>query len=119
LSSEIVERLQGKALRNFMDMLILAEMKKEASLSGYDIISFVHKKFGVFVSSGTVYSLLYSLERAGLIKGVWNDRKRVYKLSEKGIQNIEVITKANDEVQKFLRNLSLLNANSHAKPIDI
>jgi DNA-binding PadR family transcriptional regulator len=115
LSSEIVERLQGKALRNFMDILILTEMKKEASLSGYDVISLVHKKFNIFVSSGTVYSLLYSLERAGLIKGVWNDRKRVYELSEKGLQNIEVITKANDEVQKFLRNLSLLDANSRAK----
>jgi DNA-binding PadR family transcriptional regulator len=97
-----------------MDILILAEIEKGA-LSGYDVISLVHKKFGILVSSGTVYSLLYSMERDGLIKGAWNDRKRVYELSERGEQNIKVISKANEEVQNFLRNLSLLNANSHAK----
>jgi len=115
LSSEIVERLERRTLQDFMDILMLAEMKKEGSLSGYDVIGLFHKKFGVLMSSGTVYSLLYSLEREGLIKGVWNDRKRVYELSEKGEQNIKVITKANVEVQNFLRNLSLLNANSHDK----
>ena len=115
MSSEIVERLERRTLQDFMDILMLAEMKKEGSLSGYDVIGLFHKKFGVLMSSGTVYSLLYSLEREGLIKGVWNDRKRVYELSEKGEQNIKVITKANVEVQNFLRNLSLLNANSHDK----
>jgi DNA-binding PadR family transcriptional regulator len=115
LSSEIVERLKRKALRNFMDILILTEMKK-SPLSGYDVIGLVHKKFDVFVSSGTVYSLLYSLERDGLIKGVWNDRKRVYELSEKGEQNIGVITKANEEIQNFLRNISHLNAAKSATP---
>ena len=90
-----------------MEILILAEMKKGA-LSGYDVIGLVHKKFDVFVSSGTVYSLLYSLERDGLIKGVWDDRKRVYELSEKGEQNMEIITKANGEIQNFIRNISTL-----------
>jgi DNA-binding PadR family transcriptional regulator len=99
-----------------MDILILAEIK-EGALSGYDVISLVHKKFGILVSSGTVYSLLYSLERDGLIKGVWDQRKRVYELSEKGEQNIKVITKANEAAKNFLRDLSLLNANSHAKQI--
>jgi len=112
--SEIVERLQRRALQNFMDILILTEMKK-CSLSGYDVIGLIHRKFGVLMSSGTIYSLLYSLERDGLIKGVWNQRKRVYEPSEKGEQSIKVITKANEELQSFLRNLSLLHANSHAK----
>jgi len=115
LSSKIIEKLEKRALRNFTDILILAEMKKEGSLSGYDVIGLFHKKFGVVMSSGTVYSLLYSLERDGLIKGAWNNRKRVYELSEKGEQNIKVITNANDAIQNFLRDLSSLNANSHAK----
>ena len=119
MSSEIAEKLERRALQNFMDILMLAEMKKEGSLSGYDVICLIHKKFGVLMSSGTVYSLLYSLEREGLITGVWNNRKRVYELSERGEQNIKVITNANDAVQNFLRDLSLLNANSHAKQISI
>jgi len=92
-----------------MDILILTEMKK-SSISGYDVISLIHQKFGILLSSGTVYSMLYSLERDGFIKGVWNQRKRVYTLNERGEQNMKVITKANQEIQNFLRNISLLDA---------
>jgi len=108
-TSKLAEKLRKRVIQDFMDILVLTEMKK-VSLSGYDVIDLLHRKFGVMLSSGTVYSLLYSLERDGLIKGVWNQRKRVYALTEKGEQNINVITKANKEVQIFLRNISLLNA---------
>lgn len=107
-SLKIVENLRKKAVKNFMDILILTEIKK-GSLSGYDVIRFIHRRFGILVSSGTVYSLLYSLERDGLIKGVWNQRKRVYALTEMGERNIKVINKANEEIQNFLKNISLLN----------
>ena len=92
-----------------MDIFILTEMEKGA-LSGYDAIGLIHQKFGIVLSSGTVYSLLYSMERDGMIKGVWNSRKRVYELTEKGEQNIKAIIKANKEVQDFLKRLSLLNS---------
>jgi len=108
-SSKLVEKLQRRAIQNFMDILVLTEMKK-GSLSGYDVIALIHKRFGILMSSGTIYSLLYSLERDGFIKGVWNQRKRVYKLTENGEQNIKAITDANKEIQNFLRNISLLNA---------
>jgi len=108
-SSQIVEKLRKRVIQNFMDIFILTEMKK-GSMSGYDVIGLIHKRFGILVSSGTIYSMMYSLEREGLIKGVWNQRKRVYLLTEKGEQNINVIAKANGEIQNFLRNISLLNA---------
>lgn len=105
--SKTAEKLRRRAIKSFMDILILAELRK-ASMSGYDIIGLIHKRFGILVSSGTVYSLLYSLERDGLIKGVQNRRKRVYALTEKGEQNIKVITRANGEIQSFLRNMLFL-----------
>lgn len=108
-SPKLLEKLRIRAIKSFMDILVLTEMKK-GSLSGYDVIALTHKRFGILVSSGTIYSLLYSLERDGLIKGVWNQRKRVYVLSEKGQQDINVITKANQEIQNFLKNISLLNS---------
>lgn len=107
--SKLVEKLRKRVIQNFMDILVLTEMKK-GSLSGYDVIALLHRRFGILLSSGTIYSLLYSLERDGLIKGVWNQRKRVYALTEQGEQNIKAITKANEEIQNFLRNISLLNA---------
>ena len=79
----------------------MAELKS-GPLSGYDVISFIHNKFHLLVSSGTVYSLLYSLERNGLIEGAWNERKRVYKLTEKGRKTIETILNANDKINNFV-----------------
>ena len=106
------ERLEGKTLKkmheriikNFMDIIILAELRI-GPMSGYDVISFIHNKFHLLVSSGTVYSLLYSLERNGLIEGTWNERKRVYKLTEKGKKTIETILSANDKIKNFITNL--------------
>ena len=104
------EKLRKRAIKNFMDILVLTELKKQ-SLSGYDVMGLIHKKFDVLVSSGTVYSLLYSLEREGLIKGVMNQRTRIYELTDKGERDMKLITKANEEIQSFLKNISLLNAS--------
>jgi len=82
LEGKILKKMHERIIKNFMDIIILAELRN-GPLSGYDVISFIHNKFHLLVSSGTVYSLLYSLERNDLIEGTWNERKRVYKLKEK------------------------------------
>lgn len=110
--SEFLEKLRERALKNFIDILVLKEMEKHP-LSGYDVIGLVHQRFGTLTSSGTVYSMLYSLEREGLIQGVSNERKRVYALTEKGKQNIEGITKADKEIQSFIKNISMVNAPNY------
>ncbi|NIR86536.1 hypothetical protein GWO13_02765 [Candidatus Bathyarchaeota archaeon] len=99
-SSEFLQRLRERVIKNFMDLLALSEIKK-GSLSGYDVIGLIHRRFNLLVGSGTVYSLLYSLERDGLIKGVWNHRKRVYVLTEKGERDIEAIARAKAEFKNF------------------
>jgi DNA-binding PadR family transcriptional regulator len=70
----MAEKLRRKTLKSFLDILILEELRK-SSLSGYDIIDLIHKKFGILVSSGTVYSLLYSMERDGLIKAFGTNKR--------------------------------------------
>jgi DNA-binding PadR family transcriptional regulator len=104
LEGKILKRMHERIIKNFMDIIIMAELKNGA-LSGYDVISFIHNKFHILVSSGTVYSLLYSLERNGLIEGAWNERKRVYKLTEKGRKTIETILNANDKINNFVTAL--------------
>jgi DNA-binding PadR family transcriptional regulator len=102
--SKIVENLRRRTIKTFMDMLILAELQ-EKPLSGYDIISLVHRRFNVLVSSGTVYSLLYSLERKGLVTADMDQRKRVYTLTEKGEQTLETVGRANVEINGLVQNL--------------
>lgn len=108
MSQKIVEKLRKRVIKNFMDILVLTKLRN-SQMSGYDVISYIHKRFGILVSSGTVYSLLYSLERQGLIKGAINGRKRVYLLTEKSEQDLESIKKTGGEIQNLLRNILSLN----------
>jgi len=87
-----------------MDILILSKLK-EAPMSGYDIISLIYKKFHILLGSGSVYSLLYSMERKGLIKGVWNERKRMYVLTPKGEATIEAALKSYEKIENFIMTL--------------
>jgi len=96
--------MHRRIVKTFLDVLVLAELRN-GPLSGYDVIAFIHNKFRLLVSSGTVYSLLYSLERDGLIRGVWNQRKRVYQLTEKGEDTIKTILNANDKIQYLTMSL--------------
>jgi DNA-binding PadR family transcriptional regulator len=78
---------------------------KDKPLSGYDVISLIHKKYDVLLSSGTIYSQLYSLERGGIIRGEQNKRKRVYELTEKGEQAIGDIIRVNGQIQNLLKTI--------------
>jgi len=82
----------------------MTELQKGA-LSGYDVISYIHNKFNLLVSSGSVYSLLYSLERNGLVEGVWEERKRLYKLTQKGEKTINTLLGASDKIKGFMANI--------------
>ena len=104
LEGRILKKMHERIIKNFMDIIIMAELRN-GPLSGYDVISYIHNKFNLLVSSGTVYSLLYSLERNGLVEGAWDERKRTYKLTEKGQKTIETILNANDKINGFMTNL--------------
>lgn len=104
MDGQIIKEMHGRIVKNFMDLLIMTELRNNP-MSGYDVISFIHKKFRLLISSGTVYSLLYSLERDGLIEGNFNNRKRVYVLTEKGEETIQAIQESSQQIQAFMANL--------------
>ncbi len=104
LEGRILKKMHERIIKNFMDIIIMTELRN-GPLSGYDVISYIHNKFNLLISSGTIYSLLYSLERNGLVEGVWDERKRIYKLTEKGQKTIETILNASDKIKGFIANL--------------
>ena len=71
-----------------MDLLILMELR-ERTMSGYDVMTMIYRRFGILMGSGSVYSLLYRMEREGLITGTWQQRRRVYELTPDGAQVAE------------------------------
>ena len=104
LEAEILKKINERMIKSFMDIIIMSELRN-APLSGYDVISYINTRFGVLVSSGTVYSLLYSLERNGLVEGIWVEKKRTYKLTEKGEKTITTILNAHEKIEGFMSNL--------------
>lgn len=105
--ARIIKKMHERVIKTFMDTIIMNELQN-GPISGYDAISYIHNKFGFLVSSGTVYSLLYSLERNDLVQGAWIERKRVYKLTEKGARTIQTILNSNEKLKGFLT--TVLNA---------
>lgn len=99
-----VEKLRKQTVKAVMDIIMLAELKN-GSMSGYDAIGHIHNKFGVLLSSGTIYSHLYALERDDLIRGTRGRNKRVYELTEKGEQTLENISSENREILSTLKNV--------------
>lgn len=105
MEAEIFKELHKRIVRSFMDIVILVELRKGRPLSGYDVVAFIHKKFGLLMSSGTVYSTLYALERKGLVEGMCSKRTRVYKLTDLGKETINIILKAYEKIENFMATL--------------
>ena len=85
----LVETLPRDALEHFvkrhLETLVLS-MLRESQMCGYDIIRTIYQRYHTFLSQGTVYPLLYSLESKGLLSVVKSDspRSKVYALTEEG-----------------------------------
>jgi DNA-binding PadR family transcriptional regulator len=102
--NENVKKLRKRVIKSFLDIVVLAEVQ-ERPLSGYDIVDLLRKRFDVYFSLGTVYSLLFSLERDGLVTGNMNSRKRVYAITEKGEKTLKTVESANGKILGLLRDM--------------
>lgn len=102
--AQIIKKAQDRILGVYIEAIILSKLRREP-LSGYDLIKLFQKDFHVLVSSGTMYSTLYSLERQGLIKGSTSGRKKVFELTHLGKVAFQIISESDD-----LSNLLLMIA---------
>ena len=74
-------------------------------MSGYDVIKYLHKNFRMLPSPGTVYSILYSLERQELIEGRMDQGKRVYNLTSQGETCLKDIGITKTRIQALLSHV--------------
>lgn len=96
--------MRKRVVRNFMDVLILQEIRK-GMMSGYDVMAYLQKQFGVSLSSGTVYGILYSMERHKLIEGFSIGNKRVYRITDS--RDTSKLLRAYEPLQNFLKTASI------------
>lgn len=98
------EEFQERILRAFLDMAILARLE-EKPMNGYYLTTFFIKKFGAVISTSTIYSILYAMERDELIKGIYYRRSRVYELTEKGKKKLEYTRNMLDQIQALVKKM--------------
>jgi DNA-binding PadR family transcriptional regulator len=98
------EGLRRQLLRRFIDVLIVAALK-EREMTGYDIMLLLNSKHDLMISSGTIYSTLYSMEREGFVKGYSDGKRRVFQLTKQGMQRGELLKVTGRKVMVLLEGL--------------
>lgn len=105
MESKTIHTLDRRIIKNFMDIIVLKQLKNNHPMSGYDIIKFLHRRFQILPSPGTVYSLLYKLERKDLIEGCMNQGKRVYELTNQGEKRLKELTIIKNYIQTVVSTI--------------
>jgi DNA-binding PadR family transcriptional regulator len=81
------KEVSNKLMKGLLDLIILQFLNAQP-MHGYQIITKIRKSFGVYFGPSTVYPLLNTLEKKGLVNSSWNmnsDRPRkIYSLTTNG-----------------------------------
>ena len=83
----------GNRVKSFLDVIVLA-MLNGKPIHGYKIIADLHRTFGVLLSPGTLYPLLYNLEAKKLVEVTEEKRKKLYRLTPMGQERVLKITRS-------------------------
>lgn len=107
LAKDLEKVWRERIVKNHLDLIILRLLKAKPRW-GYEINMEIRDRFQVYLSAGTLYPLLHSLENDDFVVGVWeSERKRgrrIYKITEKGE---EFLTIGEDAVDTLLRRLGV------------
>ncbi len=96
LKEEFIQRLTAR----FLDLIIMGRFRNEP-FSNYDAHKFVQDEFGLKISSGTIHSTIYGMERKRLVTSLTMNGKRVYRLTDRGKMTVEVATSP-EEIATFV-----------------
>jgi len=93
-------------VKNNLDLIILRLLRGKPQW-GYEINIAIRNRYRVYLSAGTLYPLLHSLERDGYIQGDWESEKgrgrRIYKITETGIGFLESGERATLELARMMQ----------------
>ncbi|MBI3412506.1 MAG: PadR family transcriptional regulator [Candidatus Aenigmarchaeota archaeon] len=93
LSSESIDKVIKddsieRYVKNDLKMIIFALLMNKP-MCGTDMIKAVHKNFNVFLSPGTIYPLLHTLEKKGMIQYEYVVKKKIYKLVDISLHEVK------------------------------
>jgi len=95
-----------RVVKNNLDLIILRLLRSQPRW-GYEVNTAIRDRFRVYLSAGTLYPLLHSLEEDGYIQGEWEEAKgrgrRIYKITESGINFLEAGERATLELGRIIQ----------------
>jgi len=83
-----IERLLKSNTVENLWIYILSLLKKK-KIYGWEIPKIIEKEFGFKPGRITPYRVLYRLEKAGFVKSELKERRRIYKITEKGKEELK------------------------------
>jgi PadR family transcriptional regulator PadR len=91
-----------------LDLIILRLLKSKPRW-GYEINIAIRDRFKVYLSAGTLYPLLHSLEESGRVEGVWESEggrgRRIYRVTQSGIQFLSAGERMTAELVKLMQTM--------------
>ena len=95
-----------RVVKNNLDLIILRLLRSQPRW-GYEVNTAIRDRFRVYLSAGTLYPLLHSLEEDGYIQGEWESEKgrgrRIYRITESGISFLEAGERATLELARIIQ----------------
>jgi PadR family transcriptional regulator PadR len=95
-----------RVVKNNLDLIILRLLRAKPQW-GYEVNIAIRNRYRVYLSAGTLYPLLHSLENAGYVQGDWESEKgrgrRIYKITETGIGFLESGERATLELARMMQ----------------
>ena len=96
-----------RVVKNNLDLIVLKLLRLRPQW-GYEVNIAIRDRYRVYLSAGTLYPLLHSLESDGYIQGEWEADKRrgrrIYKITDTGINFLEVGERAIVELARLMQS---------------
>lgn len=96
-----------RVVKNNLDLIILRLLRSKPRW-GYEVNIAIRDKYRVYLSAGTLYPLLHSLEEDGYIQGEWESEKgrgrRIYKITDSGLGFLEAGERATLELARLIQS---------------
>lgn len=115
IKGSLQEEASTKLVKGLLDMIILHFLDGE-SRHGYQIISKIRSTFGVYFGPSSIYPLLGTLEKKGLIESSWDmscERPRkMYRLTANGQR---ILSFTEDSLNMICRKITNSSVESESE----
>jgi len=108
------KEVSTKLMKGLLDLIILQFLSTQP-MHGYQMITKIRKNFGVYFGPSTIYPLLGTLEKKGLVASQWNMNserpRKIYSLTNNGKSMLNF---TEESLNLICRKISVQNNNDTA-----